>query len=129
MIQWSKVENQIKQQLEELTGHVRKVTPNDVAYMTSAIRAAVKRAKAEGILDVVRIEARVRGGFVPNNYAWKAECDEVTMVLTYEDGRPSKLDGRAHRTAAQHRARGAGNRAVIRRVREGQTQGTIVEVW
>ena len=75
------------------------------------------RTRAQG--SVVR--TTLTGGFVPNSYKYRADCDHVTI----EGRKVASLTVLPQRAWAQKRSHGDGDTQITRYIADGQSVGTI----
>lgn len=92
----------------------------DAADIEAAIRQHLKAARREPTGNTVTTTAR--GGYVPNGYKYRADCDVVDIT----GRRVGDLQVSAGRGWAQKRAYGAGDTVITRSRKPEQTQGRIV---
>lgn len=97
--------------------HTRILSDSDVATAVEHHRRAVRTRKPGEV-----IVTQVRGGFVPNSYGYRADADKVN-IITADRG----TQWNAQRGWAQARPYGSGKKFVIRRIKPGQAQGSVVE--
>lgn len=105
---------------------------------SSAPRARQRTLDADDIERAIRIHLRIArkvakedpervtmttlvGGFVPNSYKYRAECDEVSIIGTHA----AHVVVRAGRGYAQSRPNGVGNALIVRSRLPEQARGRI----
>ena len=94
----------------------------DADDIANAINLHLKHAQKVAKGDPTRVTMTVlRGGFVPNSYRGRAECDEVTIIGLEPDG----LSVACSRVWAQSRSYGRGALLVVRSRLPDQSQGRI----
>lgn len=83
-----------------------------VAHLTRALSLAQS--------DDVCLKFAHVGGFVPNSYGYRAECDRIEVTVGLTDGTAHVT---AYRATAQSRPRGYGFNYSVRLLKDGQAQG------
>jgi len=94
----------------------------DADDIEHAVRLHLKHAQKVARNDPTRVTMTVlRGGFVPNSYRGRAECDEVTIIGL----KAADLSVACSRVWAQSRSYGRGALLVVRSRLPDQSQGRI----
>jgi hypothetical protein len=77
--------------------------------------------------DDVCAVTTLRGGFVPNSYGYRADCDEVRITSARKGPDDAWItEAKAGRVQAQSRPAGRGDLCISRLARAGQSMGRIV---
>jgi len=91
----------------------------DADDIEHAVRTHLRLSRKAPEGSVVR--TTLTGGFVPNSYKYRADCDHVTI----EGRKAASLTVLPQRAWAQKRSHGDGDTQITRYIADGQSVGTI----